>query len=461
MIESGNREDNNGMQIQENKMGVMPVNKLLITMSLPMMISMIVQALYNIVDSIFVSQVSEAALTAVSLAFPLQILSIAVGAGTGVGINAILSRSLGEKDFEKANKVASNGVFLTVMSYLVFVLIGIFAVRPFFMAQTNQEEILNSGISYLSICLIFSIGVFTQMTFERLLQSTGKTFYTMITQGTGAIINIIMDPILIFGWFGLPAMGATGAALATVIGQMIAATLAIIINHRVNHEVKLTFRNFKPDGKIIGSIYSVGIPSIIMQAIGSIMTYGMNQILIQFTSTATAVFGVYFKLQSFILMPVFGLNNGMIPIVAYNYGAANKERVLKTIRFSVFYAIAIMLIGLSVFQIFPTQLLMLFNASPNMLEIGIPALRIISLSFIFAGYCIMISSVFQALGNGVYSMVVSIARQLLVLLPVAYLLSRTGELSLVWWAFPAAEIMSLVLCTVFLYKTYTNVIAKL
>ena len=449
------------MQIQENKMGVMPVNKLLITMSLPMMISMIVQALYNIVDSIFVSQVSEAALTAVSLAFPLQILSIAVGAGTGVGINAILSRSLGEKDFEKANKVASNGVFLTVMSYLVFVLIGIFAVRPFFMAQTNQEEILNSGISYLSICLIFSIGVFTQMTFERLLQSTGKTFYTMITQGTGAIINIILDPILIFGWFGLPAMGATGAALATVIGQMIAATLAIIINHRVNHEVKLTFRNFRPDGKIIGSIYSVGIPSIIMQAIGSIMTYGMNQILIQFTSTATAVFGVYFKLQSFILMPVFGLNNGMIPIVAYNYGAANKERVLKTIRYSVFYAIAIMLIGLSVFQIFPTQLLMMFNASPSMLEIGVPALRIISLSFLFAGYCIMISSVFQALGNGIYSMVVSIARQLVVLLPAAYLLSKTGELSLVWWAFPASEIMSLILCTVFLYKTYHDVIAKL
>ena len=449
------------MQIQENKMGVMPVNKLLITMSLPMMISMIVQALYNIVDSIFVSQVSEAALTAVSLAFPLQILSIAVGAGTGVGINAILSRSLGEKDFEKANKVASNGVFLTVMSYLVFVLIGIFAVRPFFMAQTNQEEILNSGISYLSICLIFSIGVFTQMTFERLLQSTGKTFYTMITQGTGAIINIILDPILIFGWFGLPAMGATGAALATVIGQMIAATLAIIINHRVNHEVKLTFRNFRPDGKIIGSIYSVGIPSIIMQAIGSIMTYGMNQILIQFTSTATAVFGVYFKLQSFILMPVFGLNNGMIPIVAYNYGAANKERVLKTIRFSVFYAVAIMLIGLSVFQIFPTQLLMMFNASPSMLEIGVPALRIISLSFLFAGYCIMISSVFQALGNGIYSMVVSIARQLVVLLPAAYLLSKTGELSLVWWAFPASEIMSLILCTVFLYKTYHDVIAKL
>ncbi len=449
------------MQIQENKMGVMPVNKLLITMSLPMMISMIVQALYNIVDSIFVSQVSEAALTAVSLAFPLQILSIAVGAGTGVGINAILSRSLGEKDFEKANKVASNGVFLTVMSYLAFVLIGIFAVKPFFMVQTNQEDILTAGISYLSICLIFSIGIFTQMTFERLLQSTGKTFYTMITQGTGAIINIILDPILIFGWFGLPAMGATGAALATVIGQVIAAILAIILNHRVNHEVKLIFRGFRPDGKIIKSIYSVGIPSIIMQAIGSIMTYGMNQILIQFTSTATAVFGVYFKLQSFILMPIFGLNNGMIPIVAYNYGAADKERVLKTIRFSVFYAVAIMLIGLSVFQIFPTQLLMMFNASPSMLEIGVPALRIISLSFLFAGYCIMISSVFQALGNGIYSMVVSIARQLVVLLPAAYFLSKTGELSLVWWAFPASEIMSLILCTVFLYKTYHDVIAKL
>jgi len=448
-------------QFEENKMGVMPINKLLISMSLPMMISMIVQALYNVVDSIFVSQVSEAALTAVSLAFPLQILSIAVGAGTGVGINAVLSRALGEKNYTKANKAAENGVFLAFLSYLVFLLIGIFAVKPFYMTQTNQPEILNSGISYLSICLIFSVGIFTQMTFERLLQSTGKTFYSMVTQGTGAIINIILDPILIFGWFGMPAMGATGAAIATVIGQTVAGILAIIINHKVNKEIQIGYRGFRPDGKIIKTIYSVGVPSIIMQAIGSVMTYGMNRILIQFSSTATAVFGVYFKLQSFIFMPVFGINNGMIPIVAYNYGAANKERLIKTIKYSVVYAVAIMLIGLAVFQTMTEKLLLLFNASTNMLEIGIPALRIISISFIFAGYCIVTSSVFQALGNGVYSMVISIARQLIVLLPAAYLLSKVGGLHTVWWAFPASEIMAVSLCTYFLYKTYRKVIVKL
>ena len=444
--------------VQENKMGTMPVNKLLVSMSVPMMISMIVQALYNIVDSIFVARVSEEALAAVSLAFPMQILYISVGAGTGVGINAVLSRALGEKDFEKANKAAENGVFLALMSYLVFLLVGIFAVGPFFRGQTQQPEIVSSGISYLSICLILSIGVFTQMTFERLLQSTGKTFYTMITQGIGAIINIILDPIFIFGWFGLPAMGAGGAAIATVIGQISAGILAIIFNHRVNHEIKLDFKGFIPDKMIIKAIYIVGIPSVIMQAIGSVMTYGMNQILIQFSSTATAVFGVYFKLQSFVLMPIFGLNNGMIPIVAYNYGAANKVRLMKAIKLSIGYAIAIMLCGLAVFQIFPTELLKLFDASEHMMEIGIPALKTISISFLFAGYCIIVSSVFQALGNGVYSMVVSIARQLFVLLPVAYVLSRTGGLHTVWWAFPIAEIMSLSLCTLFFYKMYHKVI---
>ena len=444
--------------MEENKMGTMPVNRLLVSMSVPMMISMIVQALYNIVDSIFVARVSEEALAAVSLAFPMQILYISVGAGTGVGINAVLSRALGEKDFEKANKAAENGIFLSVMSYLIFLLIGIFAVGPFFRGQTQQPEIVSSGISYLSICLIFSIGVFTQMTFERLLQSTGKTFYTMITQGIGAIINIILDPIFIFGWLGFPAMGAAGAAIATVIGQISAGILAIIFNYRVNHEIKLDFRGFKPDRKIIKSIYIVGIPSVIMQAIGSVMTYGMNQILIQFSSTATAVFGVYFKLQSFVLMPIFGLNNGMIPIVAYNYGAANKERLMKTIKLSIGYAMAIMMCGLLAFQILPTELLKLFDASEHMMEIGIPALRTISISFLFAGYCIIVSSVFQALGNGVYSMVVSIARQLIVLLPVAYLLSKLGGLHTVWWAFPIAEIMSLVLSIIFLYCIYQKVI---
>ena len=311
---------------QENKMGVMPVNKLLLSMSLPIMISMLVQALYNIVDSIFVAKISENALTAVSLAFPIQSLMIATATGTGVGVNAILSKSLGEKNFEKANKTAANGVFLAVLSYLLFVVVGIAATVPFYQSQTGDEEILGYGIQYLTIVCVASIGIFAQIIFERLLQSTGKTIYTMITQGTGAVINIILDPILIFGLFGMPEMGVAGAAAATVIGQVIAGIMGCIINEKVNREIKVEWRGFRPDMEIIGGIYKVGIPSIIMQAIGSLMTYGMNLILISFTSTATAVFGVYFKLQSFIFMPVFGLNNGMVPIIAYNYGAGKRNR---------------------------------------------------------------------------------------------------------------------------------------
>ncbi len=437
-------------EIKENKMGFMPVNRLLISMSLPMMISMLVQALYNVVDSIFVSRINENALTAVSLAFPLQSLMIALGTGTGVGMNALLSRSLGEKDFKKADKVAINGVFLAVVSYAVFLLVGLLAVKPFYASQTTDQQILTYGYQYLTIVCCCSFGVYSQFVFERLLQSTGKTFYTMITQTTGAVINIILDPILIFGYFGMPKMGVAGAAVATVIGQVIAAVFAFMINQKKNTEIHLAFKGFKPDKTIIGQIYAVGVPSIIMQAIGSVMTYGMNRILMVFTSTAAAVFGVYFKLQSFIFMPVFGLNNGMVPIIAYNYGAARKDRLIKTMKLSIIYAVSIMLIGLLVFQFFPAQLFMLFDASETMLAIGIPALRIISLSFLFAGFCIVCGSVFQALGNGVYSMTVSIARQLIVLLPVAYLLSRLGNVDYVWWSFPIAEIISLVMTLVFL-----------
>ncbi len=437
-------------EIKENKMGFMPVNRLLISMSLPMMISMLVQALYNVVDSIFVSRINENALTAVSLAFPLQSLMIALGTGTGVGMNALLSRSLGEKDFKKADKVAINGVFLAVVSYAVFLLVGLLAVKPFYASQTTDQQILTYGYQYLTIVCCCSFGVYSQFVFERLLQSTGKTFYTMITQTTGAVINIILDPILIFGYFGMPKMGVAGAAVATVIGQVIAAVFAFMINQKKNTEIHLAFKGFKPDKTIIGQIYAVGVPSIIMQAIGSVMTYGMNRILMVFTSTAAAVFGVYFKLQSFIFMPVFGLNNGMVPIIAYNYGAARKDRLIKTMKLSIIYAVSIMLIGLLVFQFFPAQLFMLFDASETMLAIGIPALRIISLSFLFAGFCIVCGSVFQALGNGVYSMMVSIARQLIVLLPVAYLLSRLGNVDYVWWSFPIAEIISLVMTLVFL-----------
>lgn len=447
--------------IPENKMGTMPVNKLLLSMSLPMMVSMLVQALYNVVDSIFVSRISENALTAVSLAFPLQSLMIALGTGTGVGVNALLSRSLGEKDYKKVNKSAMNGIFLALVSYIVFAILGLTIVTPFYKSQTMDAEIVNYGVQYLTIVCCCSFGMYTQFIFERLLQSTGKTIFTMVTQGTGAIINIILDPILIFGLCGAPKMGVAGAAVATVIGQIVAGILAIIINQKKNDEVRLHIKGFRPDMHIIGQIYAVGIPSIIMQSIGSVMVYGMNRILIAFSSTATAVFGVYFKLQSFIFMPVFGLNNGMVPIIAYNYGAQKKDRLTKTMKLSIMYAVAIMLVGVFIFQVFPDKLFLLFDASDHMLSMGVPALRIISIHFLLAGFCIICGSVFQALGNGVYSMIVSICRQLVVLLPAAYLLSKLGDVNYVWWAFPIAETVSLVMTIIFLILINKKIISHI
>jgi len=446
-------------QIQkENKMGVMPENKLLMTMSLPMMASMLVQALYNIVDSIFVSRINENALTAVSLAFPVQSLMIAVSVGTAVGVNALLSKTLGEKDFKKAQEVADNAVFLAALCYVLFALAGIAAVRPFYVSQTDDAEIVGFGMQYLTIVCVGGIGIFMQTMFERLLQSTGKTFYTMITQGTGAIINIILDPILIFGLGPFPEMKVAGAAAATIIGQVVAGIMAICFNKKHNEYITLHVKEIRPKAAIIKQIYAVGAPSIVVQAIGSVMTYGMNLILIAFTSTATAVFGVYFKLQSFIFMPIFGLNNGMVPIIAYNYGAGKKDRVIRVMKLSIMYAVGIMAVGLLMMQVFPGQLLMLFDASETMTAIGVPALRTISISFLFAGFCIVSGSVFQALGNGVYSMIVSIARQLVVLLPVAYLLSKLGEVGYVWWAFPIAEIASFTLSAAFLIRVYNKVI---
>lgn len=436
---------------QENKMGVMPVNKLLISMALPMIISMLVQALYNIVDSIFVSRICEDALTAVSLAFPVQNLMIAISSGTGVGVNALLSRSLGAKNQEAADKAAKNGIFLAICSYLVFLILGLTACNLFFRTQTDSATIIAYGDTYLSICMICSFGMFIQMMFERLLQATGRTIYTMFTQGTGAIINIILDPILIFGMFGLPKLGIAGAAVATVAGQIIASVMAVFFNFKFNTDVSLKGR-FRPSGHIIGQIYSVGIPSILMMSISSVMVYGMNRILIAFTSTATAVFGVYFKLQSFIFMPIFGMNNGMVPIIAYNYGACKPDRIKKTIALAMVYAECIMLIGLLVFKLKPDLLLSFFNASPEMLAIGEPALRTISWSFLVAGICIISSSTFQALGNGLYSLAVSFGRQLVVLLPAAYLLSLTGNIHAVWWSFPIAEVASLALPLTFMYK---------
>lgn len=449
------------MNVKENKMGTMPVNKLLISMALPMMVSMLVQALYNIVDSMYVSQISENAFTAVSLAFPIQQLMVALGSGMGVGVNAVLSKALGEKDFDKANKAAENGIFLSAASFVVFFFVGIFAVDIFYASQTTDVEILQAGHDYLTVVCCASIGMYMQFIFERLLQATGRTMYSMVSQILGAVINIVLDPIMIFGLYGMPEMGVRGAAVATVIGQIIGAIVGMILNLTKNHDIHISFKGFKPDFAMIKTIYMIGIPSIIMQAVGSVMNYGMNMILIGFTSTATAVFGAYYKLQSFIFMPVFGLNNAMIPIIAYNYGAGRKERVVHTIKSSVIMAVCIMLLGLAVMQIFPAQLLSIFNPSEHMLSIGVVALRLISLSFVFAGYCIVTGSVFQALGNGVYSMLVSIVRQLLVLLPVAYLLSLTGKLDMVWLAFPFAELFSLGLSTIFLIRINKTIISKI
>lgn len=448
---------------EENKMGTMPVGKLIFNMSLPMMVSMLVQALYNIVDSIFVAKLSENALTAVSLAFPLQTLLIAVGAGTGVGMNALLSKSLGEKNFKKANDTAANAAVLYILSYILFLILGFSVVKPFYLSQIGNAdvEIMEMGIEYLSTVMIFSFGLFTQFFFERLLTSTGRTIFSMTSQLTGAVTNIILDPILIFGLFGAPKMGVTGAAIATVIGQCVAGIVAAACNHKYNHDVKLSFKGFKPDLKIIGTIYAVGVPSIIMQSIGSIMTYCMNRILIEFSSTATAVFGVYFKLQSFFFMPVFGLNNGITPIIAYNYGAKQRKRMIHTIKLSMAVAFCLTFVGFIAFEAIPQVLLEMFNSSDELLAIGIPALRIIGIHYLIAWFCIVAGTVFQALGKAVFSMIVSIMRQLFVLVPAAYILAKVGGLHAVWWSFPIAEIISLAVSLTFLIRIYNTIIKKL
>ena len=434
-------------------MGTMEINPLLLKLSIPMMISMLVQALYNVVDSVFVSHVSESALTAVSLAFSLQNVMIAVGVGTGVGVNALLSKSLGEKNQSRANATAENGIFLSLCSFAVFFVIGLTCMKPYFYAQTSDAVIAQQGIQYLSVCCIFSLGIFTQTMGEKLLAATGRTQLSMISQLVGAVVNIILDPIFIFGYCGQALSGTTGAAVATVIGQFCGAGMTLYFNTRKNPDIQISFKGFRPSAKAIGRIYTVGLPSIAMQCVGSLMTFGMNLILMAFSATAVAVFGVYFKLQSFVFMPIFGLNNGMVPIISYNYGAARPQRVWKTIRLSNITAMAIMVVGFAIFQLFPSTLLELFDASETMLAIGVPALRIISVSFLLAGFCIIAGSVFQAIGNPVYSLIVSVCRQMVVLLPVAWLLSRTGRLELVWWSFPIAEVMSFTLSTIFLRRT--------
>lgn len=447
---------------QENKMGVMPVGRLLWSMSLPMMASMLVTAMYNVVDSMFVSRISENALTALSMAFPVQNLMIGVSVGLGVGLNAILSRALGAKDEKSVKTAAGNGIFLSVIFAAVFMVLGATCMRMYFEAQTDIAEIVESGVTYTTIVVVGCFGMFMQILFERFLQSTGRTMLTMTSQITGAIINIILDPILIFGLLGFPKMGVAGAALATILGQWIGACVGLYLCIKKNPEISMSMKGFRPHGAMIGRILAVGVPSMIMQSIGSVMTFLMNQILIAFSATAVAVFGVYFKLQSFIFMPIFGMNNGTVPIVAYNYGARKPDRMMQAIRYSITAAVSIMIVGLAIFHLATEQLLGIFGASEEMLRIGVPALRIISLSFPVAGFCIGVGTVFQALGCSIYSMINSMVRQLVVLIPCAFVIGKvTGDVTMVWYAFVIAEAFSLALSAFFFRRIYRNVIKPL
>ena len=446
--------------IRENKMGTMPIGKLLANMAGPVMISMLFQALYNIVDSVFVAKLSQDAMNAVSLAFPLQMLCIAFSVGTGVGINALLARSLGEKNQVAVNRAAGTGLFLVLCTAAVFMLLGFTLAEPFFRLQTANEQIIAYGRDYVMICIGGSLGIFVQVYGERLLQATGRTNLSMIAQIAGAVCNIVLDPILIFGLLGFPRLEVAGAAIATIVGQFMGAILGLVLNHTKNPEVQLRAASIRPHGATIRDIYAVGIPSIIVQSIGSVMMFGMNRILISFTEAATAVFGAYFKLQSFIFMPCFGLNNAMVPIVSYNYGAGKFDRVRKTVRLTAITAIGIMCIGCALFELIPGTLLGLFSPTDEALAIGKTALRIIGAHFPLAGFSIIAASACQALGKPIYSLINSVCRQIVVLLPTAYLLSLTGRLELVWLAFPIAEFVSVLLNSWFLKRTYKASLEK-
>lgn len=441
----------------ENKMGTMPIGKLLFTMALPMILSMLIQALYNVVDSIYVSRISESAVTALSLAFPIQNLQIGFATGIGVGVNSLLSKSLGEGNTDRVNRAAGNGLLLMLISAALFLVFGIFGSHPYYAMQSEVAETVEGGTVYIAICSIFSLGIFIEILGEKLLQASGRTMYTLYTQGTGAIVNIILDPILIFGWFGLPELGMAGAAIATVIGQWIAAIMAVFFNLKCNPDVAFKPKHLKPKAEVIKPILTVGIPSVIMVAIGSVMNFGMNQIFQGFKSygeTATGVFGIYFKLQSFVFMPVFGLNNASISIIAYNYGARQPKRIKACLKFAVITVLCIMLLGTAIFQLIPELLLGIFHPSDDFMTLGVSALRIISLIFPLAAIGIALGASFQALGNGIYSTFTSLSRQLIVLLPAAFLLSLSGNVNLVWWAFPIAEIASLIVTLTLFLRIY-------
>ncbi len=434
----------------ENKMGIMPVPKLILNISLPMMVSMLVMALYNIVDSAFVAQYSDKALTAISLAFPIQNLMIAVGIGTSVGVNALLSTRLGKKDFEAVDKAASNGIFLAVCNFVAFFILGLFVLRPYLASQTTDEEIIEYGMQYLNVVVFASFALFQVVMQDKILQSTGLTKYTMISQASGAVCNCILDPLLIFGIGPFKGLGMTGAAVATVIGQFLSMGISLYCNVKKNHEVRFKWKSFRPEWETIKQIYAVAIPTILLNSVTSITTYAMNLILRTFSMVAVTLYGVYFKINSILFMPVFGLNNGLVPIIAYNYGAGKKERIVQTIKTGMLYGVIMMAVGCLVFELFPAQLLALYNADAQMLEIGIPALRIIASSFVGAGIAITLSSVFQAFSSAVYSMIVSFARQLVVLLPAAWLLAQTNVVRNVWFAFPIAEVASVTLSVIFM-----------
>ena len=450
--------------VGENKMGVMPVGRLLLTMALPMIISMLVQALYNVVDSIYVAQISESAVTALGLAFPVQNMQIGFATGVGVGMNALLSKSLGEGDRERVNRAAGNGIFLMLISAAIFMVFGFVGCHGYYAMQSQVTETVEGGAAYLSICCIFSLGIFVEILGERMLQASGRTVYTLFTQGIGAVVNIVLDPILIFGYLGMPAMGIAGAAVATVIGQWVAAALAVYFNLRHNPDVKLGLCYMSPKKAVLKPILAVGIPSVVMMAVGSVMNFGMNQIFLSFKAygeTAAGVFGIYFKLQSFFFMPLFGINNATISIIAFNYGAQKPRRITRTLKLACGAALGIMLVGLAAFQLLPDLLLGLFNPSQEFLTIGRGALRTISLCFPFAAVCIALGASFQALGNGIYSTVMSLCRQLLVLLPAAYLLSLAGNVNLVWLAFPIAELVSMALTAFFFIRIYRRKVKPL
>ena len=456
----------NTATLQENKMGTMPVGRLLFSMALPLAISMLVQAFYNVVDSYYVSRISESAVTALGLSFPIQNLMIAFATGLGVGMNALLSKSLGEGNQERANRTAGNGIFLCLCAVVCFMIFGAVGSRAFFAAQSSVEETIAGGASYISICTIFSAGIFVEIMGERLLQASGRTTYTLFTQGLGAVLNIILDPVFIFGFapLGIKPMGISGAAVATVIGQWAAAIMAIIFNFTSNPDVQLKVKYLCPNGKIMGKILSVGIPSIVMMAIGSVMNFGMNQILLGFKAygeTAAGVFGIYYKLQSFVLMPLFGINNAIIPIIAFNYGAKKPERITKALKLSLGSIATILVLGMSAFHLLPDMLLNIFEPSDTFLELGRTALRIISIHFPLAAIGISLSTSFQALGNGIYSTIVSLCRQLIALLPAAFLLSLSGNVHMVWWAFPVAEVVSSIVTLILFARIYKQKIKPL